>query len=367
MRHPALPALIPVATLAVLALLFASSAGLAQSDPAFRSRRSAPTWRRPRSPACPPAPSWRASSISPTRASSSASASLPADPMVAPRPRRRGLRAGTGCVPSSTGPPVAAWPAAVSASAFPPTRTLEAQVHALAQSGRIDPLPRHRPRPRLRLHQHGRHDRQIARGRCRRGALCAASACPGRASRPSGAPTPSTPSSPRRRAPLAASWTHTFITDCDYDQAGGILRHIYPDVTTRKRAAVDGAHRLQAGAFRAGVRRPRPRRHRLRLRAARVPRCAGLPRPCRVPRLQAGGRGLRARQRLCRVGRRQSPDRAVSAGEGASRRRPQSRTAAGIGGVYYGAPPISPREGAADRARVRRMLERLAPNRRPPN
>ena len=26
----------------------------------------------------------------------------------------------------------------------------------------------------------------------------------------------------------------TFITDCDYDQAGAILRHIYPDVTTRK-------------------------------------------------------------------------------------------------------------------------------------
>ena len=171
-----------------------------------RCRRWVPISRPPRSPACPPAPSWRASSISRTPASSSASASSPAAPTAAPRPPRPGLRAGTACPPPSIGRAVAAWSVVFTGSDIPATGTLEAQVRALANRAasirwRGSPAPASICSPARKTTWSNRPWSMPP------GALCQPRRSKTPTSSPFGTRRPSTPSSPRRRARIAGSRT----------------------------------------------------------------------------------------------------------------------------------------------------------------
>jgi poly(3-hydroxybutyrate) depolymerase len=230
MRHPALPARIPVATVAVLAMLFASSAGLAQD-------RSLPAL---------------GANLEATSVSGLSAGAFMASQFHIAHSRNVigvGIVAGGpyGCAEAAT-PWFARW-YGLSAVVYwatgrcmagsrlglgiPSNGTLEAQVHALAQSGRIDPLP------------------GIARGRVyvftstadtivKSPVVDAAEALYGSLGVPKSSVAPVRRTDAQHafvteeKGAACGKLDATFITDCDYDQAGGILRHIYPDMTTRK-------------------------------------------------------------------------------------------------------------------------------------
>jgi poly(3-hydroxybutyrate) depolymerase len=153
-----------------------------------------------------------------------------------------------GCAKAATPPWLARW-ASLSVVVFwatgrcmqgsrlgygiPDTATLEAQVRDLATAGSIDPLP------------------GIARGRVyvftstadtivkspvvdAAQALYARLGVPGSGFQPIRRNDAQHAFVTEEKGAACGKLDDTFITDCDYDQAGAILRHIYPDVTTRR-------------------------------------------------------------------------------------------------------------------------------------
>jgi poly(3-hydroxybutyrate) depolymerase len=113
---------------------------------------------------------------------------------------------------------------------IPANRTLEAQVHALAQSGRIDPLPEI---ARARVYVFTSTADTVVKSPVVEAAetLYASLGVP----RSSFAPVRRTDAKhafvTEEKGAECGKEAPDFITDCNYDQAGAILRHIYPDVT----------------------------------------------------------------------------------------------------------------------------------------
>jgi poly(3-hydroxybutyrate) depolymerase len=113
---------------------------------------------------------------------------------------------------------------------IPANRTLEAQVNERAQSGRIDPLP---GIARARVYVFTSTADKVVKSPVvdAAEALYASLGVP----RPNFAPVRRTDAQhafvTEEKGARCGEEDPTFITDCDYDQAGAILRHIYPDVT----------------------------------------------------------------------------------------------------------------------------------------
>ena len=137
-----------------------------------------------------------------------------------------------------------------------------------------------------------------------------------------------------------------YITDCDYDQAGMLLAHIYGELRPRTAQPTGEFIVFNQQEFVARSGRAWPRRHRRRVRAAILPDERGLPRARRLPRLQSAARQGRGRVRegygLCQLGGRQSPDRAVPAGH---HRHAQPAGLLGLVGLH--GPRIPDAQGAA--------------------
>ena len=115
---------------------------------------------------------------------------------------------------------------------IPATRTLEAQVHALAQSGRIDPLP---GTARARVYVYTSTADTIVKSPVvdAAEALYASLGVPPSSFAPVRRTDAQHAFVTEEKGAACGRLDDTFITDCDYDQAGGILRHIYPDMSMR--------------------------------------------------------------------------------------------------------------------------------------
>ena len=153
-----------------------------------------------------------------------------------------------------------------------------------------------------------------------------------------------------------------YVTHCDYDQARDILEHVYATRSSRRGAPRPPAtsscstSALSCGASRAATASMLPASPTSR----RLQRRRGLPDPRRVPWLRPAAlpdrRSVREGERLCRVGRQQSPGHPVPAGEG-DRRHCQSARLLGLVGLY-GSNYLT--RNAPQIVAVKRMLDRLA-------
>jgi poly(3-hydroxybutyrate) depolymerase len=116
---------------------------------------------------------------------------------------------------------------------IPANGTLEAQVHALARSGRIDPLP---GIARASVYVFTSTADTIVKSPVvdAAEALYASLGVPRSSFKPVRRTDALHAFVTEEKGAVCGKLDDTFITDCDYDQAGGILRHIYPDVGTRK-------------------------------------------------------------------------------------------------------------------------------------
>jgi hypothetical protein len=141
-----------------------------------------------------------------------------------------------------------------------------------------------------------------------------------------------------------------YITDCDYDQAGVLLAHIYGQLNPRTAQPTGEFIVFDQREFLRDL-APRPRRGGRRLRAARLPDKPGLPRAHRLPRLQSaacqGRRRFHQGYGLRQLGGWQPPDRAVSAGDDG---HAQPAGLLGLVGLY--GPRIPYPQGAAGGGRA---------------
>ena len=151
-----------------------------------------------------------------------------------------------------------------------------------------------------------------------------------------------------------------FIDDCDYDQAGEILRWIYPDLVGRPGPATGRRIVFDQTEFLAGAvgwgRRARGRG----LHPGRLRGRAGLPGAHRVPRLPAEPDHRRHRRPVHRA-HRATCATPTPTGSCCSTRRPTPtprRTRAGTGGAMRRR--TTSRRAAPQLAAVRAMLDRLA-------
>ena len=280
-----------------------------------RCPRSAPSSTPPRSPASPPAPSWRASSTSPIRSIVVGAGIVAGGPYGCAESFRadrcRDLARHSSTVEGMNGCMLDA----MRAWGIPDVKLLR---RARPQAGQVRPHRSDRRAARDRVYLFtGTKDQIVTADHRHRG---------GRALRALGVPDAQVKLRVRRRrrprlrhrgqghrADDGASPTSPIATTTRPETCSA---HIYGTAAAAERAQPAGDFVVfDQRAFVRDLHRPRPRRRGLRLRAARLPR-PGLPRPHRVPRLRPaarqGRRCLRERQRLCQVGRHQSPDRCCS-------------------------------------------------------
>ena len=139
-----------------------------------------------------------------------------------------------------------------------------------------------------------------------------------------------------------------FIDDCDYDQAGEILRWIYPDLVGRPGPASGPQDRVRPDRVPGRCRRLGHRARGRRLCPGRLRGRTGLPRAHRVPRLSAEPDHRRHRRPVHRAHRvhalrRRQPDRAALP---ADQRQHGAELVLGLVGACVVGPPVAERAAA---------------------